>query len=785
MHGNSGWVYGMAAFVAGPAMLAAAAETMLPAGPAPKPVAIPHFPDRMHAFVFRNWSLVGPLRLAKVLGTSPENVIVIAESMGLPAWPPVPGEFKTRGYITLVRRNWHLLPYDQLLTLLDVSAEQLAHSLREDDFLFIKLGRLKPACEALRYAPPDEKARRRAAEIKKMVEETFGEELREPAEPRFQFVRELSRMPAARVAETRRAGGGPGMTAPRYIYSYFALYGDPLSEPELDPFPDGLLARLADLGINGVWVHTVLRQLAPSKRFPEFGQGSDMRLANLRRLVERAGRYGIGIYLYCNEPRAMPAAFFRGRADMAGVREDDYVAMCTSSPQVREWLSDSLAYVFGNVPDLAGVFTITASENLTNCASHGRQTECSRCRSRPAAAILAEVNRAIEAGVHRANPKAHIIVWDWGWNDAWAPEAIADLPKSAWFMSVSEWAQPFTRGGVSSAVGEYSISVVGPGPRAKKHWALAKEAGLRTVAKMQINITWELSAVPYLPVLDLVADHCRNLATTGVDGLMLSWTLGGYPSPNLEVAERFSRRPAPAKEAVLDDVAVRRFGRAGAPHARKAWTAFSRAFTEYPYDGGVVYACPVQCGPSNLLYAAPSGYKATMVGFPYDDLDSWRGPYPAEVFADQFARMADGWEPGLAELRRAVSMAPAERLADASAEERFAEAAHLHFRSVANQSRFTYLRNSLTERGSAAVAPTGSETEARNRMREIVLDEIRLARRLFTLSRQDSRIGYEASNHYYYVPVDLVEKVINCRYVLDVLSAVEASPQSEEGRRTR
>ena len=110
----------------------------------------------------------------------------------------------------------------------------------------------------------------------------------------------------------------------------------------------------------------MLRQLAPSKRFPEFGQGSDMRLANLRRLVERAGRYGIGIYLYCNEPRAMPAAFFRGRADMAGVREDDYVAMCTSSPQVREWLSDSLAYVFGNVPDLAGVFTITASENLTN-----------------------------------------------------------------------------------------------------------------------------------------------------------------------------------------------------------------------------------------------------------------------------------------------------------------------------------------------------------------------------------------------------------------------------------
>jgi hypothetical protein len=42
-----------------------------------------------------------------------------------------------------------------------------------------------------------------------------------------------------------------------------------------------------------------------------------------------------------------------------------------------------------------------------------------------------------------------------------------------------------------------------------------------------------------------------------------------------------------------------------------------------------------------------------------------------------------------------------------------------------------------------------------------------LARELFTLASQDSRIGFEASNHYYYVPLDLVEKVINCRALLD------------------
>ncbi len=42
------------------------------------------------------------------------------------------------------------------------------------------------------------------------------------------------------------------MLHPRYVYSYFALYGDPLMEEQVDPFPDGFLDRLARVGVNGV-----------------------------------------------------------------------------------------------------------------------------------------------------------------------------------------------------------------------------------------------------------------------------------------------------------------------------------------------------------------------------------------------------------------------------------------------------------------------------------------------------------------------------------------------------
>ena len=52
-------------------------------------------------------------------------------------------------------------------------------------------------------------------------------------------------------------------------------------------------------------------------------------------------------------------------------------------------------------------------------------------------------------------------------------------------------------------------------------------------------------------------------------------------------------------------------------------------------------------------------------------------------------------------------------------------------------------------------------------LRRVVADEMDIARELFALARDDSRIGYEASNHYYYLPQDLVEKFVNARHAMD------------------
>ena len=749
--------------------LALTGAVELPAGPAPEPVAFPHFPSPIHAFVWLNWGLVPPARMASVLETDAVHVIETGKRMGLPEPPPVSDDQWRRSYITIIRRNWHLLPYEQLLKLLDWTPEQLAYTLREDDFLYIKLGSLKPACPPLRYAPPDTATQEREAGIAAVLEREFPGGLRLNGEPLFGFVGELSAPPEENAPEAR-----PSQFSPRYCSSYFMLYGDPFLETDAPAYPDGYLARLARSGVDGVWLQAVLYKLAPFPWDAALSARWEERLSNLGDLVKQARKCGIGVYLYLNEPRAMPLSFFDAHPGLRGVTEGDHAAMCTSSPEVQQYIRDSVAAICRAAPELAGFFTITASENLTNCWSHHRGADCPRCKERGAEVVIPEVNRLIVEGIQEAGSNAQLIAWDWGWPDDKAREMINRLPDAAAFMSVSEWSIPIARGGVHTEVGEYSISVVGPGPRATRHWDWARERGLKTIAKVQAGNTWELSSVPYIPAVENVAQHAANLRTAGVGGLMLGWTLGGCPSPNLEVFAELGDPSTGDVATAMRKVAERRYGPEAAPYVVEAWTAFSTAFREFPYHGGTLYSGPQQMGPANPLWAAPTGYAATMVGFPYDDLERWRSVYPAEVFADQFRKVADGFDAALDKLQDAVARMAIEESKKRAIDSELlvAEACAIHFRSVENQTRFVMARNGL-----AKAEGDDSMKDLRITLESTLRSEMELAKRLLTLQSRDSRLGFEASNHYFYVPMDLAAKVINCEALLnDWLPSLKVRP---------
>ena len=163
-----------------------------------------------------------------------------------------------------------------------------------------------------------------------------------------------------------------------------------------------------------------------------------------------------------------------------------------------------------------------------------------------------------------------------------------------------------------------------------------------------------------------------------------------------------------------------------------------------------------------------------MVGIPYDNLSLWLGPYPVNVFIDQFEKVAAAWHSGIPLLKAAVAKAPPDRCTEVQAELRFAQVTCIHFQSVANQARFVSARDALTD-PSSKLSPE-EQRRSREEIGRCVKSEIALARQLFMLANEDSRIGFEASNQYVYVPLDLVEKVINCHWILEQYHATTAQP---------
>ncbi len=125
-------------------------------------------------------------------------------------------EFRRAG-LTIIRRNWHLLPYGQLLTLLGRSADEISFTVREEDFFFRKLGLLKPDAAPLRWAGPNEGQRRSEAEIAAVVRECFPGEALDRKEPLFAFVKSLNRAPVSKPAGQPAASDGRAL---RMGYSY-------------------------------------------------------------------------------------------------------------------------------------------------------------------------------------------------------------------------------------------------------------------------------------------------------------------------------------------------------------------------------------------------------------------------------------------------------------------------------------------------------------------------------------------------------------------------------------
>lgn len=707
----------------------------IPVGNAKPTLDFPFFPAKHLAVIWHNWNLVSPAKIAAALETTEENIIADAEAMGLIRDDSNLQIFAERGYQTIIRTNWHLLDYEQMLTILGEgwTPGRLAFTLKEDDFLWVKLGCLKPICGKVVYRDLTEEEKVRVAEIAKETAEIrncFPSEIDE----RYSFLKKYG---------TKTALGGAKSENLRMIYSYSALYGDPFMDEKTDPYPEGLLKDYAAAGINAVWLPGLLYTLIPwLGEDLEISKDWQKRLAGVRRIADRCAKYGIRLFLYLNEPRSLPKAIADKTPWGGSVTESDgSTALCPWAPGLLEAFSAGVERLCREVPTLGGFFTITMSENLTHCLSRSNEEMsyiCPECAKHSKADNVAAVLDAIYKGIKNAGSDAKLVAWSWAWKPEWAIDVLKNLPKDIMMMCVSETNVETNVFGHKGSILDYSISKPGPGPDAKILWDLARKTGHPCVAKVQMNTTWEMSALPSIPVPYLVKQHINGLKAEGIDNFMLTWTLGGYPGGNL-----------PLLNLSVEELAQQKFGK-DADMMTKIWKIFSDAFAKIPFDYvDQIYNSPQNIGPANFFYKEPTGYTASMVrGFPYDDLKSWRGNYPEDIFELAFKTAAEEWKTGLDLL---WTLGDTEELKEQKV---LAETAWCCLQSTYLQTRFVRLRD----------AGKLSETLP------LVKEDLELVKMLIKNYLSDSRIGYEATNHYFYSINELMEKIIASNWLIRELS---------------
>jgi hypothetical protein len=376
------------------------------------------------------------------------------------------------------------------------------------------------------------------------------------------------------------------------------------------------------------------------------------------------------------------------------------------------------------------------SENATHC-HYKRGTTCPICSQQSPENSAATVNNIMYRAMKNSGCDGELITNLWGWSpfSGWSEKQTADgiraLEKDIPIVCVSEYDLEIEKGGVSSRVIDYSISNPGPSEITKHSFDVAAADGRKSIAKIQASNSWECSAVPYIPVFDLVFEHLENLSALGVKDYFLTWTLGGYPSPSVELASGY--RAGFSLEKWYRD----KFGN-DAEAVHYAIKELCSAFRELPFSLSMLYNSPKNIGPANLWEIEPEEKRSTMVCYSYDDIETWIKPYPYEVYVSQLEKLLAGWDRGIEALAKLTGN-------DAVAEiVRYAEVLRCHYTTDLLQTRFAYAKR----QGDVATMLECTSAEREN------------AERLLHLMKRDARIGFEASNHYSYTEMNLIEKII-------------------------
>ena len=578
-------------------------------------------------------------------------------------------------------------------------------------------------------------------------------------------------------------------------------------------YPDEYLNRLAHEGVNALWLSATFKDLCPSRFFPEHGKDSDRRLAKLSATVERCLRYGIRIYLFCNEPMAfsdhhgrvcLPMASLERNPWFAGHRTREVTYFCTSSAEGREYIEACTRHIFSMIPDLGGMISINMGEFPTNCYSYlPEKVTCSRCSGKAPWEVYREMLSAFARGMKQAAPDAEFIPWLYTpalsgpplsgaasvLNLAMAPEAknqdilreiAAHAPKDVTLQLNFESNGRVRQLGREFIAYDYWLSWPGPSNIFADVARRTVAAGARAAAKIQVGCSHENATIPFLPVPGSLYRKYRAMQELGVSTVMQCWYFGNYPGVMNKAAGELSFQPVDDTE----DAFLERLAKLDWPgHHRQvagAWKQFMKGYENCPMSLNFAWFGPLHNSIVWPLHLVPVDRPITP-SWTIDRYDSGDRigecigfTHSLEEVLTLLGRMDEHWQDGLRafmSIEKEYAGVPAREL-DIS----LAKAIGLQIRSAGNVFAFYDLREKLPfmrQQDQAAALP---------RMEALVREEIRNSETMKALCVKDTRLGYHSeAEGYKFHPARLERRVSGLHKLLaDAFPAVRAD--IEQGR---
>lgn len=558
----------------------------------------------------------------------------------------------------------------------------------------------------------------------------------------------------------------------------------------LQVYTDQELNQIREHGYNGIWLNQKLSEYTPSRIIPEFGKNSARYLEVLDKLIQRARKHEVGVYLYLLEPRGLLKndPFWRKHPDLKGQfwKEPtfgwDSYALCSSHPIVRAYLYDSVRQVTRQFPELAGFFAITAGEDNSTCVcklwkqQHFHRSmpgkpltrletdlSCPRCKTKPIPEIIGDLLNLLYDAMVSGNPRCQLLAWDWGWDRL--PHRETELSickrihKEIIFLSDFEIGGSRTILGKKHAVNEYSLGYTGPSPRFRKHVRFAKQNGRRIGAKLQIGTTHELATVPNLPLIHSIYRKVMWARANGVDAVLATWNFGNMPTLNTYAFGQAFTVSRTCNPHTFYHGIVRRYlhvNKAELALLMRAWGWFEKAMNHYPYSTPFIYAGPINYSPSYWLKPRP--IQGTPLGLGHyvmergDDLSACLGGYSLREVIEGLEKVSRLWDEGLSLYHQVLKRRCSPRMEE---ESRSAHCTACVFKSVLNI--FRLYRLCLRWNARTSWEP----------YQQLCIQEKDNCRSLLPMLREDKRLGFHVECQKYLFSEGLVRKKLEMleRYI--------------------